>query len=191
MTPFQQYIVAAAVLYALDTGFIKNSGNKKGMETEFQKFFDHLTIDTPIKSGQCNALVKGKYPIDTLAFRPGSPRLSSAALDSLHTMEHFGKIMKMVRQTAGLTQQEMADLMNVSKAYISFLESGKKEPNLSFIKRFATEFDVPILLLLWDDFNDIDQKNLNPKLKNLMDEVVTLLKVHFFDQISKRHAKKS
>ncbi len=97
----------------------------------------------------------------------------------------------MIRQTAGLTQQEMADLMKVSKAYISFLESGKKEPNLSFIKRFASEFDVPVLLLLWDDFHDVDQKNLNPELKKLMDQVVTMLKVHFFDQISKRYAKKS
>lgn len=85
----------------------------------------------------------------------------------------------------------MADLMDVSKAYISFLESGKKEPNLTFIKRFASKFDVPVLLLLWDDFHDIEQKNLDPKLKVLMDEVVTLMKAHFFDQISKRYAKKS
>lgn len=99
--------------------------------------------------------------------------------------------MKMIRQTAGLTQQEMAGLLGVTKTYISFLESGKKDPNLKFIKGFASKFDVPVLLLLWDEFNDVAHQNLNPKLKELMDEVVMLLKAHFFDQVSKQYAKKS
>lgn len=58
MTPFQQHLIGAAILYALDAGFLQNSGNRELMLWEFQKVFDHMTIDTPVKTGGSNAIAK-------------------------------------------------------------------------------------------------------------------------------------
>lgn len=41
------------------------------------------------------------------------------------------------RATAGLTQQQVADRMNTSQAFIARLESGRQNPSTTTLQRFA------------------------------------------------------
>jgi transcriptional regulator with XRE-family HTH domain len=58
-------------------------------------------------------------------------------------------MFKALREKRGLTQEELAGKVGVTKAYISQLESGaRKNPSLVVLKRLAKALRVPITALL-------------------------------------------
>lgn len=52
------------------------------------------------------------------------------------------KILKNLRIDNDLTQKEMGEIIGVSQRTISHYESGKREPGLTEIKRYAKYFKV-------------------------------------------------
>ncbi|MDE5728718.1 MAG: helix-turn-helix domain-containing protein [Clostridia bacterium] len=57
-------------------------------------------------------------------------------------MENLGAKIKTLRQSAGLTQPQLAEMVGVSKAVISFWENDVNEPKASYVKVLATIFGV-------------------------------------------------
>jgi len=53
-----------------------------------------------------------------------------------------GAVMREFRQGAGLSQDELADRMDVSTPYISMLESGKRYPSIEMLIRVAIALEV-------------------------------------------------
>ncbi|EDY46352.2 xre family toxin-antitoxin system, antitoxin component [Streptomyces sp. SPB074] len=51
------------------------------------------------------------------------------------TWEYFGEELKRFRETAGLTQQALGDMVYVSASYIAQFESGKRKPQLDVSER--------------------------------------------------------
>jgi transcriptional regulator with XRE-family HTH domain len=60
----------------------------------------------------------------------------------------FGKQLKELRKVAGLTQKELAKLINATNANISKYETGRIEPNIETILFFADFFEVSTDYLL-------------------------------------------
>ena len=58
------------------------------------------------------------------------------------------RALKLTRQYHRLTQAELAERLNISKSFISELESGKKAPTLDLLERYAHEFKMPASTLL-------------------------------------------
>lgn len=54
----------------------------------------------------------------------------------------FGEILKNLRTAAGLTQQQLADSINLSKANVSKYESDLIEPNLETLRLITRVFNV-------------------------------------------------
>ena len=54
----------------------------------------------------------------------------------------FPKLIKSIRQEAGLTQLEFAKLMEVSPILIAMVESGQREASKKFIEKLASILDV-------------------------------------------------
>ncbi len=58
-------------------------------------------------------------------------------------------MLKKLRQQKGLTQEEVANRVGVTKPYIAMLESGaRKNPSLDVLKRLAKALKVEITELL-------------------------------------------
>lgn len=57
-------------------------------------------------------------------------------------------IIKELRKNKGLSQKELAHLLNVSPAYIQQIEAGKKNPSVSTLKRIASALEVELSVLL-------------------------------------------
>lgn len=55
---------------------------------------------------------------------------------------NIGKIIKELRQSAGISQQELAEAIQVNRSAVSFWESGINEPKATYIARLATFFGV-------------------------------------------------
>ena len=66
-------------------------------------------------------------------------------------MTPFGQRMRELRAARGLTQQQQADQLGVSKAYISALETGGRgQPSAPFVDQICAW-----LGLIWDDAEEL------------------------------------
>jgi transcriptional regulator with XRE-family HTH domain len=64
----------------------------------------------------------------------------------------LGRALKVIRTASGIKQKDIAAELGVTPNYISLVEAGKREPSISFLKKFAGTLKVPTgLLLLWDE----------------------------------------
>ena len=72
----------------------------------------------------------------------------------------LGDKIKLYREKKRMTQNEVADILNVSPATISKYESGALEPNIESIKKLAELFGISIDELLSDE-KEFDISNIN------------------------------
>ena len=63
-------------------------------------------------------------------------------------MPNFNKILKSLRSEAGLSQQELANRIGVSKSSINMYERGEREPGIETLEMFADYFCVGMDYLL-------------------------------------------
>lgn len=84
--------------------------------------------------------------------------------------EIFAKRFKELRINAGVTQTEVSKYLGITKATVSYYESGKRMPSNVIIRKIATYFKVPIDYLLGMDYVMEDSND-----EYLKDE--TLLKI--------------
>lgn len=60
----------------------------------------------------------------------------------------FGQNVRRLRLERGLTQEALADEVELAVTYVGQLERGRRNPTLAVVERFATVFRVPALDLL-------------------------------------------
>ena len=65
-------------------------------------------------------------------------------------MEKFHQKLKVLRKKKGLTQQEVAELLNVGRVTYTKWEKGNREPNFENLSMLACIFDVSLDYLLGD-----------------------------------------
>ena len=63
----------------------------------------------------------------------------------------FGEAVRRIRRERGITQKAMAKALNVSPAYLSALESGKRgKPGFDFLQRVAGYLNI-----IWDEADEL------------------------------------
>jgi len=62
----------------------------------------------------------------------------------------FASVLRDARQDAGLTQEDLADRAEVSVRFISFLETGKRQPSLSALAAVSKGLGQPISALVME-----------------------------------------
>lgn len=62
----------------------------------------------------------------------------------------LGFEIKRARLVAGLSQEQLAELLNVDRTYISFLESGKRSPSLETFIQLLTHLDIKLSFLPYE-----------------------------------------
>lgn len=69
----------------------------------------------------------------------------------------IGNLIKELRQNKGLTQQEVADKISISRSVLSQYENNLVEPTATVISKLAVFFEVPAgyLLCIEDDFGNL------------------------------------
>lgn len=68
-------------------------------------------------------------------------------------MPNFQEKIKGLRIERGLTQKQLADLLNVSQNAVYNWENGKREPSMDMQKKIAKIFDIALYMLLDDNFS--------------------------------------
>lgn len=82
-------------------------------------------------------------------------------------MVDFGKKLKKLRQDAGLTQQQLADKLWVTKTTVSYYELSDRNPSPEILIKIAKAFHVSTDYLLgledkqqYLDVSDLSQENI-------------------------------
>lgn len=75
-----------------------------------------------------------------------------------------GVAIGIIRRAKNIKQKDFASLIGVTPSYLSLIESGKKDPSYSLIKKSAENLRIPLVLLLQDEDNESD--SLPPDLRN-------------------------
>lgn len=57
-------------------------------------------------------------------------------------LKAFGQQLAAVRKSRGMTQQELAEKLDISLVSIGYIETGKRWPRLSTLHRIADALDV-------------------------------------------------
>jgi transcriptional regulator with XRE-family HTH domain len=89
----------------------------------------------------------------------------------------LGTSIKIIRTARDISQRDLARDLKISANYLSLIESDKREPSLSFLKRLAKELKVPMkLFFMWEgepasgaSAKDVDQlRELIVRMETLM-----------------------
>lgn len=70
-----------------------------------------------------------------------------------------------------LSQKDLAEKLQISKSYLSEIESGKKQPTLSLLEEYSKVFDIPVSSILFFSEN-IGEKTSHKKLRNAISSKV-------------------
>ena len=79
----------------------------------------------------------------------------------------FAERLRTLRKSKGLTQLELAKLLGVSTSTIGMYEQGRREPELSFVMKIASYFQVSSDFILGFDKNKEEEKTI----ENVLDEI--------------------
>lgn len=85
---------------------------------------------------------------------------------------NFGSKIQMLRKNHGLSQERLAEILNINRNYLSRIETGKSEPSLSVLKDIAKYFKVDITTLMDIQANG---SNSDEKIKQIIEGCKYLL----------------
>lgn len=60
----------------------------------------------------------------------------------------FGAALRQQRELAGLTQEQLAERADVSARFVSFLETGKRQPSLTAIAALSAALEMQMARLV-------------------------------------------
>lgn len=78
-----------------------------------------------------------------------------------------GERLKSLRESEGLTQQELADRLQITRSALSLYETNKREPDNETIRKFADFFEVTTDYLLGRVDEPCRTRNLPPTISSL------------------------
>ena len=84
-------------------------------------------------------------------------------------MKHIGKPIKSIREEKGLTQQQIAELVNMHRSNYSRVEAGDRDLSLDAVNKIARYFGMTIDELVNFDGNIPDEVTIEDK--SLMEQV--------------------
>ena len=99
----------------------------------------------------------------------------------------FGKQLKEIRKSKKLTQEQLAELVNVDTKHISFLETGRNFPSADLLEKLKNVFDIEYSDL-FDFKNSKDKQNEISRINNLLDNM-TLKQINFVYKLVLEYSK--
>lgn len=70
---------------------------------------------------------------------------------------NLGKTIKDLRSRKNIKQNELADKVSLTQAYLSKIENNQQEPTITVLRNIARELDVPLPILF---FHALDQEDI-------------------------------
>jgi transcriptional regulator with XRE-family HTH domain len=87
----------------------------------------------------------------------------------------INRALKLVRQYHRMSQAGLAEKLELSKSFVSELESGNRKPSIDVLERYADQFKLPLSsLMLFSE--QLDEKDWQSRSRNFVaSKVVNML----------------
>ncbi len=95
-------------------------------------------------------------------------RYSQRAMDQ---KELLGKRIKDLRNRAGLTQDALAERVQINSKYLSAIERGQENPTLDVVLRLADALNVEPQEVFSVEYESLDKKAIHKKIDRLIAQV--------------------
>ncbi|MDD9893771.1 MAG: helix-turn-helix transcriptional regulator [Gammaproteobacteria bacterium] len=87
----------------------------------------------------------------------------------------INRALKATRQFHGLTQAELSLKLNISKSYLSEIESGKKAIGYELLEKYSDIFEIPVSSLVFFSENFENEASIPEKFRNVIANKVLLI----------------
>lgn len=87
----------------------------------------------------------------------------------------IGSTLKLLRTASNLKQSALAKDLKVTANYISLIENDRKEPSLTFLKKFSKRMDVPLGYFLWlalEEGRSAEERDLKGRMNSLLVQLI-------------------
>ena len=89
----------------------------------------------------------------------------------------YGKAVSVIRAAKGLSQKDLAELINKAPSYVSRIENNERTPSLDVINTICEKLEIPITLFMllgkkYDNMDEIDKRLLNEMGSKLL-QIIT------------------
>lgn len=93
----------------------------------------------------------------------------------------LSEALRLLRVFHDMRQNELAEMLDVSKSYISELENGNRIPSLDMIQKYSTLFKVPVSSIMFfsENIEGVQKKQtVVPKAKGVIaSKIITFLQM--------------
>ena len=97
-----------------------------------------------------------------------------------------GMMLRVIRQSDGLSQTKAARTLDVSRAYLSQVESDRKQPSLTLLREFSEKFQIPLILLLTAEANASGTTAQTPEEQAILSQLHHLFSRIMADRAARR-----
>ena len=87
----------------------------------------------------------------------------------------FIEEIKRIRKNSGLTQAELASLLNIHQTHLSKIESGEREPTKDIIKRIGLELGVDFKEFMDEYFPNRKTNLIGEQLRSVKEQIKNLV----------------
>lgn len=88
----------------------------------------------------------------------------------------INRALKITRQFHALTQAELATKLNMSKSYLSEIESGKKSVGYDLLEKYSKLFDIPVSSLVFFSENLDRTDSIPEKFRSVVaDKILNIM----------------
>ena len=91
---------------------------------------------------------------------------------------NIGKALNLCRTQKGMTKTKLAESSNISVSYLTLLEQGKREPNISTINEICKALQIPPSILIFLASNSSEQQGISLELAEKLSHLALSLMVH-------------
>ncbi len=103
-----------------------------------------------------------------MVIKPWGRRYSQHAMDQ---KELLGKRIKDLRNRAGLTQDALAERVQINSKYLSAIERGQENPTLDVVLRLAEALNVEPREVFSVEYESLEKKAIQKKIDRLISQV--------------------
>lgn len=77
--------------------------------------------------------------------------------------DHYGTVLKRLREVKGISQEELAFLTGLDRTYVSMLERNRRQPSLATVEKISAAFAMKPsrFLKMVEDVCDFEIQQLN------------------------------
>ncbi len=105
----------------------------------------------------------------------------------------LSEALRLIRVFHDVKQNELAKRLGVSKSYLSEVERGKKSPSIETIRKYASEFQMPVSSILFFS-EQLDNLTQNPPKPDHAREIIAgkvISFLQFIEAKTKDHAEEA